>query len=862
MFRLIFFMVFSVVLSSCQSDNTFNPNNQALSKPQNGDYWNNRYTYPTGQFVAGWYAKSRKAHEQNLVRVPQGRFEKNNEMINGGIAPGSFTALGPRPLVGFANSRDSGRVNVIVSHPTDSSIAYAGVDGGGVWKTTNCCGSNTTWTNVTDNTQTNGNAIGDLYLDPNNPDIIYAGTGDLRYGSYSFGSSGLLRSTNAGSHWQVLGEDVFSPYREQPENEFPQYQAIGKVRTNPNDSQHIVVGTKTGLFFSYDDGVNWSGPCLTNAFDTQRQDTTGLEVSASGVIYAAIGTRGHDTQVQPDLDQNGANGIYRTNFPSKGCPNWELVSTPSNGWPAGTGAGLGFPDNSIGRIDLAMAPSDNDYLYAQVADITTRSVRGVWRTTNGGDTWQQMANNNDFQGCDSSGSQAWYDMGMSISPTNPDEVFLSAVDLFKSTNGGDTFTNSTCGYAGGPSSGDFVHVDHHARAYVAGDPTKLLVGSDGGVFYTDNADESNARSIVYTQLNDTINTIEFYSGDISANFSNTPIKQIVGGAQDNGSSVASWDTDSEPLTAKAWQRVNGGDGIYATLEPIEGQRVYVESQRGNMRISTSGINGPYSNFANPWSGDPVVPFIFPFHLNKHDCSGAICEQLMAGTNRIWETTTGGLSNGAWYVNSPDLTKGVLLDRSLINQMHYGFTDASIAVVGTNDGNVQFGFNMGTGNTNSATWVDVTDSNNVLPNRPILDVVTAADVATTAYAAVGGFDENTPTTPGHLFEVVCNSDCSSFSWNNKTGNLPNIPVDSVMVNPNLPNMVFAGTDWGLYYTSDISQASPEWFRFNNGLPSVMIWDMTIDRGATTLAVFTRSRGAYVWPLPTGLLDDVIFANDFE
>jgi hypothetical protein len=90
------------------------------------------------------------------------------------------------------------------------------------------------------------------------------------------------------------------------------------------------------------------------------------------------------------------------------------------------------------------------------------------------------------------------------------------------------------------------------------------------------------------------------------------------------------------------------------------------------------------------------------------------------------------------------------------------------------------------------------------------------------------------------------------WSNKTGNLPDIPVDSIIANPKFPQQVFAGTDWGLYYTNDITVASPTWFRFDTGLPHAMIWDMQIDRGNTTLSVWTRSRGAYVWPLPSSPL----------
>ena len=846
-----------VWLSACSQQNDHS-DMADFHKPVRGDYWATRYSYPTFQYQQDWLAEARREHQKVAQRTPAGMHRQAQDLK--GMKTDAFVALGPKPLAGFSNY--SGRVNVIVSHPSDPSVAWAGVDGGGVWKTTTCCDANTSWEVVTDQAQINGAAIGDLHLDPNDPDIIYAGTGDLRYGSYSFGSAGLLRSSDGGTSWEVLGEEVFDPYRDQPPGDFPQYQAIGRVRTNPLDSNQIIVGTKTGLFLSHNNGLDWTSACQTNAFTSQRQDVTGMEVSASGDIFVAIGTRGHNTTVQPDLDQNGANGIYHATFPASGCPIFTLVSTDSNGWPVGTGGGTPFPTNSLGRIDLAMAPSDNDVLYAQVADVNNRSVRGVWKTTDAGISWTQVADSNDIGGCAGSGSQAWYDMGISVAPDDPDTLFLSAVDLFRSTNGGATFINVTCGYAGGPSSGDFVHVDHHARAFVAGDENQLLVGSDGGVYVSNNADTFTATNMSFTQLNDSINTIEFYSGDISADFINSDQRIAVGGAQDNGSSVAIWNTQVEPFEAKAWIQVNGGDGIYATIEPVNGDRVYVESQFGNMRISTTGPLGSYNSFVSPWSGDNRVPFIFPFHLNKHDCGVGPCEQLMAGTYRIWETVNGGLNNSSWYINSPDLTKNNLANRSIINQMHYGITDASVAIVGTNDGNVYYGFGMGQGSSNSATWVNVTDGNAVLPNRPILDVVTSGFAATTGYAAVGGFDQNTPATPGHLFEVTCDANCADFTWKNKSGNLPNIPVDSVMVNPNIENMVFAGTDWGLYYTENIEADEPIWYRFTNGIPSVMIWDLTIDRGATTLAAFTRSRGAYVWPLPLALDSDLIFADDFE
>jgi hypothetical protein len=235
-----------------------------------------------------------------------------------------------------------------------------------------------------------------------------------------------------------------------------------------------------------------------------------------------------------------------------------------------------------------------------------------------------------------------------------------------------------------------------------------------------------------------------------------------------------------------------------------------------------------------------------------------CGHLIAGTTRVWETISGAAATvptSAWYVtNNPttqNMTKQTLGNRSFINQVKYSPKYQSVAIVGTNDANVWIGFNLGTGTAAQANWVDVTGSNIVLPLRPVLGValdprVPAVDVPV-GYAAVGGFNANTPTQPGHIFQVSCASNCSSFTWADKTGNLPDIPVDSIIVDPNIPQQVFAGTDFGVYYTNDVTVAYPIWNRFDNGIPHVMIWDMSIDRGATTLSVWTRGRGAFVYPL---------------
>jgi hypothetical protein len=156
---------------------------------------------------------------------------------------------------------------------------------------------------------------------------------------------------------------------------------------------------------------------------------------------------------------------------------------------------------------------------------------------------------------------------------------------------------------------------------------------------------------------------------------------------------------------------------------------------------------------------------------------------------------------------------------------------------------------------SATWRDVDSTNAVLPNRAILGVATDPANHRMIYAAVGGFDDNTPATPGHVFQFTWNG--TAWTRANKTGNLPDVPASGIAVNPHNRKQVFLGTYFGFYYTNDIDAASPVWTRYQWGLPNTVIQYLTIDRGpaatpylGTTLMAFTYGRGVYAIKLPTG------------
>jgi subtilisin-like proprotein convertase family protein len=854
------------------------------------DFYYDRYLYPAYQFDNAWMQNAREQDEAVQEKMPAGLHPASIDGAATNLSGTGFTSLGPNPLQmnGCSSCYQyglvQGRVNVVVVDPVSPTIAYFGSDGGGVWKTTNCCSAATSWTVTTDQDNLQGIAIGDITIDPNNHAVVYAGTGDLRYGSFSFGSSGLLKSTDYGETWELLGEDVFGPFYTNP-GTYPQYNAIGKVQVNPNNSQQVAVGTKFGVHFSYDGGTNWTAACIVNPTNNQRQDITAMHTRDQGTttdLIVGVGTRGTETEVQQNLNQNGANGIYRVEWPSSGCPgSWTLISTPANGWPAGTGTGINNEQaggNILGRIDMAVAPSNPDIMYAQVQGVLAPNLHnllGLWRTNDYGASWTQVAASAALRNCAGTGAasqgQNWYDQGVAIDPNNPDIVWIQGIDTFRSVDGGVTFGNVSCGYE---AAGGDIHVDMHGIIYVPGSSNQLLMGNDGGIYYSANANIANKDQITFSSLAANVDTsaLEFYSGDITANFATDGDPGISGGMQDNGSAYYRWNVAGGEVVGPAtWQMRNGGDGMYSAIEPTNQNtttvRIYQESQNGSLRRYDGWQDTTSSSATAPstWGGDRLN-FVFPYAMNKWgdctdtDADGHGCENMIGGTFRVWETIQGAVPTSSWLVNSPDLTKGNIPPpgglgaRAYINQLTYAFDDDSIAMVGTNDGNVQFGFNMGQGVANSATWVNVTGGNSVLPNRPILDVITSRALppfdfgdGLVGYAALGGFSENTPGQPGGVYEVTCTALCATFTWVNKSGNLPNIPVDSIIINPRYPQQAFAGTDWGLYYTDDITVAVPTWYRFP-GLPHVMIWDMTVDQGYTTLALFTRSRGAYVWPLP--------------
>ncbi len=523
-----------------------------------------------------------------------------------------------------------GRITCVAISPTNSNVILIGTPGAGIYRTTN---GGASWVPVFDNKPFL--YIGALAFDPNNANIVYAGTGDPDVPFTVFIGDGIYKSVDGGITWTNSG--------------LANTKIINKIVVNPSNSNEIYVAAlgnpiiadnNRGIYKSTNGGTSWSQVLLIN----NQTGVTDIEINPANpqILYATSYTCIRNATVNIRYSNDAR--VYKT---TNGGTNWSIL-------------GGGLPNFKVNRYSICMSKTNPNKLYVAVSD-SLYSMYAVYTTTNAGSNWNNVGNNGIATNY---GNFGWYFSSIEVDPLNDDEVYIAGIELYKSVDGGFSWNVNMP-----PWWSYSVHGDIHTINILS--PGLYFLGTDGGLYFT------NDDGTTYSDKDNIPNT-QFYRVEVN------PFNSGIywGGAQDNGTC---WGNAS---TANSWTREFGGDGFQMRFDPTDAQTYYAETQNGGLWATTDG--GANWN-ANDNNLDPTdrrnwdMPYVLS-NLNPNT--------QYTGTYRVYKNTAGPTDN--WTAISNDLTDGIILDPRFhnISAIDNSNLNAQKIYVGTSDANVWVTLNDG------------------------------------------------------------------------------------------------------------------------------------------------------------------------
>lgn len=761
------------------------------------------------------------------------------------------------PLKNIGPSLMSGRVvdlDVNPENPVEFYVAYAT---GGLWYTTN---NGTSFTPLMDNAETQN--IGDIAVDWKSG-IIWVGTGENNASRSSYAGIGILKSTDKGKTWQNMG--------------LTDSQHIGRILINANNADEVVVGVtghlyssneERGIYKTTDGGRTWQKTLFINP-EAGIIDLAHVP-SNFNIMYAASWEK--DRKAWDFLGSGSASGIYKS---TDGGSSWERISNEGSGFPTGLDVGrIGltvFNENTIYAVHDNQDRRDKSEENEKESDVLTKDdfktlskddflkledkelneflktngfhekyraenvkqiVRSdaakpidlakyledansilfdtpiigaeVYRSNDGGNSWTKQ--NDDYIDA-LFYSYGYYFGEICVDPNDVNKIYLGGVPIIKSDDGGKTYTSI---------NSDNVHADHHALWVNPKMPGHLINGNDGGVniSYDDGAHWIKNNSPTVGQ---------FYA----INVDNQEPYHVYGGLQDNGV----WEGPHNAKENSGWQQTGeypwkslmGGDGMQIQIDSRNHNVVYTGFQFGNYyRLNKEKKEKKYVQPTHDL-GKKAFRFNWqtPILLSPHNQ-----DILYLGSNRLHRSMNQG---DDWETLSDDLTQGEKKGNvaygtlTTISESPFKF---GLLYTGSDDGLVNISQNGG------GSWNPISSS---FPKDMWVSRVTASQhKKKRVYVSLNGYrwDDFTP--------YIYKSDDYGKTWTSIANNIPTSPVNVILEDPENENLLFVGTDNGLYVSFDQGKS---WQAFQNGLPNVAVHDLVIQSEAKHLLVGTHGRSIY-------------------
>ncbi len=707
------------------------------------------------------------------------------------------------------SSNMGGRTRAIMYDPNDPAYhkVWAGGVTGGLWYNTNITDPNQSWVPVADFWPML--AIRCITYDPNNPSVFYIGTGEPETAIQTYRESsglgdGIWKSTDGGVTWNRLNSTTGFAYVPKivVRNEDGNSVIYAGVVSGLYHGTHNSLPTD-GLFRSTDGGATWTQVLPNITGTTVPYSPSDVVLAADGRIF--VGT-------MPNLEGNGAAVLL---YSDTGLPgSWNVNTTYRNQI-------LADPQYNIpGRVVFGCAPSDANVVYALVASGFINSVNNfkyfycynILRSADKGVTWTKKNLPSSLNGVPNFAYLAWHALDIAVDPNDTNTVFIGGLDVHRTTYGGNSWnrvSNWRDMYSGGGS--EYVHADQHIMVFKPGSSTELLLGTDGGVFFTGSA---NNGMPTFEQRNLDYNTLQFYTADLRNEVGST---ELIGGLQDNGCLYY----DNPPVTIN--DMIPTGDGAYCFFDKNDVFYSIASSYYNAYYVQINGVNTGYLNNDLWSSGVFVNPADYDYRINNKIIYANACDFI--GNYLDYYLQLSDMTGGA-YAEFKKVGTTTQVYFSAVRWSPYSPSGNANLFLGTQSGRL---FKV----TNAAftpVATEITGSNFPVGNIASIDIGKSEDILLVTFSNYG------------VASVFATFD-GGQNWVDCDGNLPDMPVRWGIFHPQNPLHVMLATETGVWATDNISASPVTWTPAVTGMANVRVDQLNIRTSDNTVVAATHGRGLF-------------------